>query len=204
MVRTERFGSNRVISWVGVSNVRLTETSYIVMGLLEAREPATPYDLKQMAKKSTMHFWHVPHTQIYSECARLAEAGLLSETREHSGRRRRVYRLTHSGREALARWRADPTCDVYELRDTGTLKLFFGADPAALARGQVREHERLLAEYEAIIGAIGDGPPGWRRALSLGIAHEREFIRFWSALAEGGAEAEVQATLRRAAGDTPT
>src|SRR5262249_13249301 len=108
IVRIERYGAYYNGCFRRVSTGRLTENSYIVLGLLEACEPATPYDLKQVAKQSTMHFWHVPHTQIYTECARLGEAGLLSETREHEGRRRRVYRLTDRGRDAMARWRADP------------------------------------------------------------------------------------------------
>ena len=37
-------------------NPRLTESSYIVLGLLERFEPATPYDLKRLAQVSTSHF----------------------------------------------------------------------------------------------------------------------------------------------------
>ena len=59
--------------------LRLTETSYIVLGLLEQGEPATPYDLKRFAQLSTSNFWSVPHTQLYTECARLAGEGLLDE-----------------------------------------------------------------------------------------------------------------------------
>ncbi len=86
----------------------LDETSYIVLGLLEMSEPATPYDLERVARLSTVRFWTIPHSRLYSECARLAKEGLLSEEREQTGRRRRIYRLTASGREALKGWRADP------------------------------------------------------------------------------------------------
>jgi DNA-binding PadR family transcriptional regulator len=164
---------------------RLTATSYTVLGLLEQLEPATPYDLKQLAQVSTLHFWSVPHTQLYTECARLAAAGLLGEQRERSGRRRRTYTLTDSGRAALEAWRSTPSSDTYELRDTATLKLFMGADPATLAEAQVAAHAALLAEYEALHEELsrGDAPEGWRLALELGIGHEREFVRFWSHLA---------------------
>jgi PadR family transcriptional regulator AphA len=60
-----------------MSSPRLTETSYIVLGLLEKAQPATPYDLKQLAQVSTVNFWALPHTQLYTECARLTEQGLL-------------------------------------------------------------------------------------------------------------------------------
>jgi DNA-binding PadR family transcriptional regulator len=164
---------------------RLTETSYIVLGLLDALAPATPYDLKQVAKVSTFNFWRVPHTQLYTECARLAAAGLLSEEQEQAGRRRRVYELTDAGREALSRWRAQPADAPYELRDGGILKLFFGADPVLLARGQLSTHRAQLAAYEELREGLRGGPEHWRLALESGIGHEREFVRFWSALAAG-------------------
>jgi PadR family transcriptional regulator, regulatory protein AphA len=166
-----------------MSSIRLTETSYIVLGLLEQIEPATPYDLKQVAQVSTVNFWTVPHTQIYAECGRLAGAGLLSERREQTGRRRRIYTLTPEGRGALERWREDASGGLYELRDVATLKLFFGADPQLLAAEQVDAHRRRLAEYEELLAGLEDAPEGWRLALELGIGHEREFIRFWSSLA---------------------
>jgi DNA-binding PadR family transcriptional regulator len=168
-----------------VSTPRLTETSYIVLGLLEQLEPATPYDLKQLAQISTVNFWTVPHTQIYSECGRLASLGLLDEEREPAGRRRRIYTLTEAGRKALGAWRADASGGLYELRDIATLKLFFGAEPQPLAREQLQAHRERLAEYEQLLAGLEQAPSGWRLALQLGIGHEREFIRFWSELAEG-------------------
>jgi DNA-binding PadR family transcriptional regulator len=161
-----------------MSTPRLSDTSYAVLGLLDLFEPATPYQLKQIAQVSIFHFWSIPHTQIYTECARLAEAGLLDEEREETGRRRRTYRLTPDGRKALTDWRADPEADMYELRDPGLLKLFCGADPASLARTQLETHERRLAEYEGMHG-WDDMPGGMRLALEGGIGHQREYVRFW-------------------------
>jgi PadR family transcriptional regulator AphA len=165
-----------------MSTPRLTETSYIVLGLLEQAEPATPYDLKQLAQISTSNFWSVPHTQLYTECARLAAEGLLDERQEQTGRRRRIYRLTKLGREALGKWRETPASALYELRDAGTLKLFFGADPASLATTQLEAHRLRLEGYEQLRDAIADAPRGQLLALEVGIGHEREFIRFWSGL----------------------
>jgi len=167
---------------------RLTETSYIVLGLVERAQPATPYALKQLAQHSTSYFWSVPHTQLYTECARLAGEGLLDESREEEGRRRRTYRLTEHGAELLERWRSEPTSELYELRDASTLKLFFGGDPAPLAEAQLEAHERRLAEYEQLLLLAADAPRGQVLALECGIGHEREFIRFWSALGGRGSE----------------
>ena len=165
-----------------MSSPRLTETSYIVLGLIEQIGPATPYDLKRVAQLSTVNFWSVPHTQLYTECARLAEAGLLSERREESGRRRRTYRLVERGRRALESWRSEPTGALEQVRDPGTLKLFLGGDPATLAAAQVEAHRRQLKAYEELCANAEEGPRGWRLALEAGIGHEREFIRFWSSI----------------------
>ncbi len=163
---------------------RLTETSYIVLGLLKLAGQATPYDLKRVAQMSTNNFWSIPHTQLYTECARLAREGLLDERQEQTGRRRRTYELTQHGSELLAQWRDRPTSELYELRDAATLKLFFGGDPQALAAGQIEVHTRQLEAYERLRESLADAPHGQRLALEGGIGHEREFIRFWSSVSE--------------------
>lgn len=167
------------------TTTRLTEASYIVLGLIEQIGPATPYDLKRMAKVSTFNFWAVPHTQLYTECERLGKEGLLAEQREETGRRRRVYSLTKSGRKALKEWLSEPTEEFEEVRDPATLKLFFGGDPARLAAAQLAAHTRRLSDFEELLEQLPDAPEGWRLALDSGIGHEREFIRFWSRLAKG-------------------
>jgi PadR family transcriptional regulator AphA len=162
--------------------VNLTDTSYAVLGLIDELGPSTPYQLKSVASISVFHFWTIPHTQIYTECRKLAQAGLLDEQREETGRRRRTYRLTAKGRKALSEWRDDPNTDLYELRDPGLLKLFAGGDPAALAETQLEAHERRLHSYEALRDSMRDMPEGMRLALDAGIGHAREYVRFWSRL----------------------
>ena len=167
-------------------DLRLTPTSFIVLGLLELAGEATPYQLKQSAGRSVGSFWTLQHAQLYSEPERLAAAGYLSERREEGGRRRRRYRLTARGRRALERWRSEPTSDLAELREPALLKLFFGADPKALARAQVQAHERELREYlEWQRRDPGSGPRGPWLALDAGIGHAREWLRFWRRLAKG-------------------
>jgi PadR family transcriptional regulator AphA len=165
--------------------LNLTPTSYIVLGLLDRAGPATPYELKGLAAASVGNFWSIPHSQLYAEPKRLAAAGYLTEERERGGRRRRVYELTPDGRAALRKWRAGPTSALPELRDLALLKLFFGADPEAIAPEQVAAHRQKLAEYEATRAVIGDEPTlaGPARTLEAGIAHEREWVAYWERLA---------------------
>jgi PadR family transcriptional regulator AphA len=165
-------------------DVRLTPTSYIVLGLLSLAGEATPYELKRMVAVGVGNLWSLQHAQLYTEPERLARAGYLTEEREDGGRRRKRYALTGRGRRALADWVATPTDELTELRDPGLLRLFFGADPKVLASVQLEVHERKLREYEETHAAIeGLNPPGPRLTLEAGIGHEREWIRFWRQLA---------------------
>jgi DNA-binding PadR family transcriptional regulator len=168
-----------------VQTITLTPTSYVVLGLVSLAGEATPYDLKQMVARSVGHFWSIPHSQLYAEPARLAQAGYLEEERESGGRRRKHYSLTKSGRLALEQWTVSASEDGWELRDPGLLKLFFGADPAALAQEQLEVHRRRLAEYEQMLDGAASVPLGPRLSLEAGIGHEREYVRFWSNVAGG-------------------
>jgi len=193
------YGTGRTVPYIAMlpamSAPRLSETSYIVLGMLEHVESATPYDLKRLAKLTTIEFWTVPHTQLYSECARLAREGLLTEEQEQTGRRRRRYSLTEQGRQALEVWRNEPVGGGRELREPGLLKLFFGADPDKLAADQLQVHEARLRSYEelhaaaaAAYAADADVPRGALLALEAGLGHEREYVRFWKALVDEQAD----------------
>jgi PadR family transcriptional regulator, regulatory protein AphA len=184
-----------------LQDLKLTPTSYIVLGLLGAAAPheATPYDLKQLMALSVDNFWSTPHAQVYREPERLATGGYVTERREDAGRRRRFYAITDRGREALAAWRHEAPDELPELRDSGVLKLFFGADPDTVAAHQIPVHEAKLAEYEQLRDAIaGHVPPGQLRALDIGIAHERAMIAIWRATAAGAAPPEIPTSAPRA------
>lgn len=169
-----------------MQDLKLTPTSYIVLGLLSWSDEATPYELKRMVAGSVGNLWSVQHAQLYTEPQRLAEAGYLTERRERGGRRRRHYSITDRGRQALRDWTSTPTHELTELRDPGLLRLFFGADPAMLAAAQLEVHRAKLREYERIRASGSDeGPAGPRLALEAGIGHEREWIRYWRRLAKG-------------------
>jgi DNA-binding PadR family transcriptional regulator len=155
-----------------------------VLGFLERNGELTSYELEQQLERSAGNFWSVPHSQVYAEPVRLAKAGYLKERQEPGGRRRKRFRLTAAGQEALARWRDEPTDALPELRDLSLLKLFFGGDPKSLAQVQIKAHEQKLAFYEGLRSADDGGDPrGPWIALEAGLGHEREWLRFWRHLA---------------------
>jgi DNA-binding PadR family transcriptional regulator len=169
----------------------LAPSAYVTLGLLEVYGPGTPYDLKRWADGSIGYFWSVPRAQLYVEPTRLAKIGLLEETQELEGRRRRVYRITDSGRVALRAWLRAGSPGAAENRDPGLLKLYFSAissqeEVVALARKEAEIHAVRLAEYEAIQRRLEQLPrAGFALAtLRLGQAHERAAVDFWTWVAE--------------------
>lgn len=200
---------------------QLTPTSYLVLGLLAREGPSTPYDLKRHVAATIGHFWSFPHALLYKEPARLVGLGLLTEEREQSGRRRRLFSITDTGSRALRTWLSRPARHPTELRDLGLLQLFFAdlESPTvrlAIADEQVELHRAQLAAYEAGRGR-DDGSAGsaagsrtfeqWRGVtLRMGLLYERAAVEFWTgvardALSIGGRP--VRPRARRRSGRPP-
>lgn len=157
--------------------MRLTPTSFAVLSLVGHVGEATPYDLKQALERSVENFWHVPHTTFYAEADRLAAGGYMSLRREESGRRRKLYSLTDTGRAALREWAHSPDTAPPQLRDEGVLKIFAGADPAAVFANRRGWHLDKVSELEGYLDKLaGDDSPGAqasRATLLAGLAYHR-------------------------------
>jgi DNA-binding PadR family transcriptional regulator len=179
---------------------QLTLTSYLVLGLLEGGGPSTPYSLKSQVAASVGHFWSFPHALLYKEPQRLVELGLLTEQREETGRRRRLFAITESGRVALRQWLENPSQESPQLRDPGLLQLFFmdyasNEQRRILAETQLAIHRQSLARYEEYIRAqrrISISDPAravaerWRGStLPMGPLYERAAIEFWEGVVAG-------------------
>jgi PadR family transcriptional regulator AphA len=183
-----------------MSSKRLTPTSYLVLGLLAREGPSTPYDLERHVRATLGNFWSFPHTLLYSEPPSLAADGLVTESREEEGRRRRVFTITPAGESALIAWLDRPSRAPTELRDLGLLQLFF-ADLASasarlhLAEQQLAIHRAKLATYQE--DERLEGPPGtprrggrtaerWRgETLGMGLRYENAAVDFWEGIVSG-------------------
>jgi PadR family transcriptional regulator AphA len=182
-----------------MSSERLSPTSYLVLGLLGREGPSTPYELERHVGATLGNFWSFPHTLLYSEPARLAGLGLVTETRQQDGRRRRVFTITEAGLHALEAWLDRPHAEPTQLRDLGLLQLFF-ADLAPstarprLAEQQLATHRAKLSAYEEDArlerrpGASGRGQrtvEHWRgETLRMGLLYERAAVEFWEDVAK--------------------
>jgi DNA-binding PadR family transcriptional regulator len=158
--------------------IRLTSTSYIVLGLLDILGPSTPYDLKRALERSVENFWPVPHTTFYAEPERLAAAGYLTAEQEPDGRRRKTYAITTAGTDALRAWVTTAEAAPPQLRDDGVLLVFFGADPRPVNRARIVWHREKLAELDGYLEqhTAAGGPPGVIRSLVAGTMYHRMSI----------------------------
>lgn len=162
----------------GPAPIKLTSTSYVVLGLVAQLGSATPYDLKRAVELTVSNFWPTPHTTLYAEPARLAGGGYLDERQEDGGRRRKEYTLTPRGREALDGWLRDAECAPPVMHDEGMLKVFFGADPAPLAERKRAWHAAQAEQLEGYLeGVRAAGTlPEAERVLQFGTALHRALV----------------------------
>jgi PadR family transcriptional regulator, regulatory protein AphA len=189
-----------------MSTERLTPTSYLVLGLLAREGPSTPYALERHVGATLGNFWSFPHTLLYSEPPRLEALGLVTETRESDGRRRRMFAITSAGLAALEAWLERPDSVPTELRDRGLLQLFFmdlASDDARLrlAQAQLAIHQAKLTAYEGDarferrMGPVAAGlrtVEHWRGAtLPMGLLYERAAVEFWSSVADNAAASDA-------------
>jgi DNA-binding PadR family transcriptional regulator len=173
-----------------VEPLRLNPVSCLVLGLIGLRGPSTPYDLKKAIGRSVSYFWPFPHSQLYGEPERLAEAGLLSRKSEEGGRRRKLYSLTRQGNAALKQWLRTSPGTFFEMRDMAVLQLFFSEftteenlvalakDQARLARDRLATYAQIEKKYLPRMGRNRRMAP-----LSLGIKLAKVYLEFWEDIA---------------------
>ena len=152
----------------------LSSTSYVILGML-AGGPRSGYDIKTLADHSVRFFWNLSYSQIYPELKRLSELGLAEpEPAARGERRRTVYRITASGREALHDWLVQEGPSTVEMRDEMLLKLFFSdamspGEQLAHVRAMRRREEEMVRTLRQIEPtARAEGAPACRLFVLLG------------------------------------
>jgi PadR family transcriptional regulator AphA len=138
----------------------LSPTARVILGLLRLG-PRTGYDVKRITDFSTRFFWSASYGQIYPELRRLESAGfVLAHEEPRGGVRRRVYELTPRGTRAVEAWLAEPA-ELFEFRDEGLLKLFFGEildseELLALVRRRRAWFEGVARHFRGIADELGE------------------------------------------------
>ncbi|GHO86787.1 PadR family transcriptional regulator [Dictyobacter formicarum] len=125
-----------------------------------ARQAASGYDLSQRLKRPIGFFWSANTSHIYSELARLEEAGLITHQSIEQATRptKKLFSLTESGRAALRDWVTTPI-EPSPPHDELVLKAYaiWLADQTKaiqLFRQQEEYHVARLTEYQQILARI--------------------------------------------------
>jgi DNA-binding PadR family transcriptional regulator len=127
----------------------LSPTAKVILGFLRFR-PRSGYDIKRSVELSTRFFWGASYGQIYPELRRLERLGLVEvDHSAETGRRRKGFRLTTAGERALDEWLRGES-ELFQYRDEGLLKLFFGD---LIDAPSVLENVRRMREWreEAVV-----------------------------------------------------
>jgi len=132
--------------------VELSPTATVILGFL-SQEEMSGYEIKAEVDISTRFFWAASFGQIYPELKRLSELGLVEGSdRPQGGRKRTVYRLSETGREALTAWLRRPP-ETLELRHEGMLKVFFAdslppGERVWMLRAMLAQHREQATQLE--------------------------------------------------------
>jgi DNA-binding PadR family transcriptional regulator len=171
---------------------------HALLGLL-AEQPASGWDLSQRFDELLGAVWPAGHPQIYGELRKLEHEHLI-EVDSEGPRRRKAYRITDAGLDAVRHWLADVEVD-HTLRLEPLLRsvFFWLMTPEQLDAHLIREAEY----YETLAGKLrgfaeakdrgdyGDSP----QTQSLRVAAEAG-IRLNDALAEWAGWAQVRNEYR--------
>ena len=127
-------------------------TQYVILGFLAQGTPLSGYDIRKLIGLTVGHFWNESFGQLYPELQRLTKSGLVTAIVSTKGKRPRfAYRITASGRKALAAWLLKPPA-AERVRNELLLKVFFGHDAA---RDTLRQHLQTAAtRWEAGLGEL--------------------------------------------------
>ena len=145
----------------------LSTTSYAILGLLVFGGPSSPgmtgYEVKQRADRTLRFYWVAPAmSQVYSELARLAEAGLVSVSFDGpGGRRDRRYQINADGLARLRAWQASSEPEFPILKHPVALRLLMGglSTPEEM-RTMLIDYRAALASRRADLQTIRDSLEG--------------------------------------------
>lgn len=159
---------------------------HALLGLL-AEQPASGWDLSQRFEELLGSVWPAGHPQIYGELRRLEDDGLIALDSE-GPRRRKAYRITPEGLDAVRQWltsvEVEHTMRLEPLLRSVFFWLMTPVELAAHLEREITYYETLAQSYRQVAeakdrGDYGDAP----QTQSLRIAAEAG-IRLADALAE--------------------
>jgi PadR family transcriptional regulator AphA len=131
---------------------------HVILTVLSTRD-ATGYDITKEFSSSVGYFWKASHQQVYRELNKMGQQGQVTCVLEPQEGKpdRKVYSITHSGRETLAAWFDQPTAHP-TVRDEFSAKLMAcSVQDATAYRNQlielIEDSKKLVEHYKEIEAA---------------------------------------------------
>jgi PadR family transcriptional regulator AphA len=170
--------------------LRLSTTSYVVLGMVAIRGPSTTYEIQRALNRTLGWFWGFTQTSLYNESSRLADLGLLSLEVEATGRHRKLYTIAPEGLRLVRGWLRTAPDGPMEIRDLAQVKLFFSElttpeDIVALANSEVAFYTERIERLRMIEATFrGRSELASRLApIGHGIGIYEAAIAFWTDIA---------------------
>lgn len=102
------------------------KTRYAILGVLNLK-PASGYDIKKFCDRTISHFWNENFGHIYPVLGQLQKEGLIKPDNNEIQDRRKIYGITHKGRNELFNWLLEPV-EFQQPRSELLLKISFGVE----------------------------------------------------------------------------
>lgn len=151
---------------------------YVILTAL-AEQNLTGYQITKEFDLVLGNLWHASHQQVYRELAKMADEGLASfEMEAQTGKPdRKVYSVTASGKDALARWIEEPMLFA-PTKNALLVKLYAGDNRDTLLEHIARfkaNCREALGEYSAIAERYYPEPldkmENWKKRAFLTLRH---------------------------------
>lgn len=153
------------------SKPNLAPTGWALLGMLSGGDELSGYDIKKWTNWVLRFFYQSPaYSQIYSELKKMEQLGFVTSRVDNDGgaRSRRLYKITDSGQDAIAKWNREEPYDPPTLKHSALLRVTFGhlTDPDKL-RALLQEHvaycDRMQREA-GIEARFTEDQPAWAYA----------------------------------------
>lgn len=157
---------------------KVKKTKFVILGFL-LDESLSGYEIGGLIKQSTNNFWQESDASIYPTLKLLTNEGLVSSQTAYVGKRRKeIFSITDSGREAFKEWfKRPPDQDLH--REEFLLKLFFTTETTKEqmqlhCNEKLRELKNIREKYKEIELFLKEQLPQkvyWLKTLRVGLAH---------------------------------
>lgn len=173
--------------------MRIPILGYALLGLIH-QKPSSGYDLRKIFAETAMGNYSSSPGAIYPALQKLESGAYIKGSDQHTGglRRRRVYKITNKGWEALQNWLAEGVETLDVRRGTDEFMLRFSFLDATLGKNFSLQYlQKLQGALDPYIGELEDFlkknravmPISAQLALECGIRGYRS-MRAWAVYAQ--------------------